>query len=83
MRKSTHTRCIAGVLWLKYFSTVLHHTHVLTYPVWNVCMIVDKVILLNTARSESRCALSIRYVDLVVSTEVTVAVCCCFTVFSC
>jgi hypothetical protein len=31
-------------------------------------------------RSESRCAL--RYVDLVVSIEVTVEVCCCFTVFS-
>jgi hypothetical protein len=34
-------------------------------------------------RSESRCALRLQYVDLVVSIEVTVAVCCCFTVFSC
>jgi hypothetical protein len=31
-----------------------------------------------TVRSESRCALRLRYVDLVVSTEVAVAVCCCF-----
>jgi hypothetical protein len=37
----------------------------------------------NTVRSESRCALRLRYVDLVVSIEVFVEVCCCFTVFSC
>jgi hypothetical protein len=37
----------------------------------------------NTVRSESRCALRLRYVDLVVSIEVAVEVCCCFTVFSC
>jgi hypothetical protein len=36
-----------------------------------------------TVRSESRYALRLRYVDLVVSIEVTVEVCCCFTVFSC
>jgi hypothetical protein len=36
----------------------------------------------NTVRSESRCALRLRYVDLVVSIEVAVEVCCCFTVFS-
>jgi hypothetical protein len=36
-----------------------------------------------TVRSEIRCALRLRYVDLVVSVEVAVAVCCCFTVFSC
>jgi hypothetical protein len=36
-----------------------------------------------TARSESRCALRLRYVHLAVSPEVAVAVCCCFTVFSC
>jgi hypothetical protein len=35
-----------------------------------------------TVRSESRCALRLRYVELVVSIEVAVAVCCCFTVFS-
>jgi hypothetical protein len=35
----------------------------------------------NTVRSESRCALGLRYVDLVVSIEVAVAVCCCFIVF--
>jgi hypothetical protein len=36
-----------------------------------------------TVCSESRCALRLRYVDLLVSTEVAVEVCCCFTVFSC
>jgi hypothetical protein len=34
-------------------------------------------------RSESRCAVVLRYVDLVASIEVAVEVCCCFTVFSC
>jgi hypothetical protein len=37
----------------------------------------------NTVRSESRCELGLRYVDLVVSTEVAVEVCCCFTICSC
>jgi hypothetical protein len=37
----------------------------------------------NTVHSESRCALMLQYVDLVVSIEVAVEVCCCFTVFSC
>jgi hypothetical protein len=37
----------------------------------------------NTVCSESRCALRLRYVYLVVSIEVAVEVCCCFTVFSC
>jgi hypothetical protein len=32
-------------------------------------------------RSESRCALRLRYVDLVVSIEVAVEVCCPFSVF--
>jgi hypothetical protein len=36
-----------------------------------------------TVRSESRCALRLRYVDLVVSIGVAVEVCCCFTVCSC
>jgi hypothetical protein len=36
-----------------------------------------------TVRSESCCALRLRYVDLVVSIEVAVAMCCCLTVFSC
>jgi hypothetical protein len=40
-------------------------------------------LLIYTVRSESRCALSLRYVDLVVSFEVAVEVCCCFTVFIC
>jgi len=33
----------------------------------------------NTVRSESPCALRLRYVDLVVSIEVAVEVCCCVT----
>jgi hypothetical protein len=37
----------------------------------------------TTVRSESHCALRLRYVDLVVSIEVAVEMCCCFTVFSC
>jgi hypothetical protein len=37
----------------------------------------------NTVRSESRCAFRLRYVDLVVSIEVSVEVCYCVTVFSC
>jgi hypothetical protein len=36
-----------------------------------------------TVYSESHCALRLWYVDLVVSVEVAVEVCCCFTVFSC
>jgi hypothetical protein len=33
-------------------------------------------------RSESRCALRLRYVGLVISIEVAVEVSCCFTLFS-
>jgi hypothetical protein len=36
-----------------------------------------------TVLSESRCVLKLRYVDLVVSIEAAVEVCCCLTVFSC
>jgi hypothetical protein len=36
-----------------------------------------------TVCSESRCAFRLRYIDMVVSIEVAVEVCCCFTVFSC
>jgi hypothetical protein len=37
----------------------------------------------NTVRSKSRCAVRLRYVDLVVNIEVAVEVCCYFTVFTC
>jgi hypothetical protein len=37
----------------------------------------------DTVRSESRCALRLRYADLVVSIEIAVEVCCCFSVLSC
>jgi hypothetical protein len=36
----------------------------------------------NAVRSVSRCELRLRYVVFVVSIEVAVEVCCCFTVFS-
>jgi hypothetical protein len=36
-----------------------------------------------TVRWESHCTLRLWYVDLVVSIEVAVEVCCCFTVLSC
>jgi hypothetical protein len=39
--------------------------------------------ILYTVRSESRCAVRLRYAGLVVSIEITFEVCCCFTVFSC
>jgi hypothetical protein len=39
--------------------------------------------MVTTVRSESRCALRLRYVDLVVSIEDAGEVCCCFTVFIC
>jgi hypothetical protein len=39
--------------------------------------------IICTVRSENRCALRLRYGELVVSIEVAVEVCCCFTVFSC
>jgi hypothetical protein len=39
--------------------------------------------LLNTVRSETNCTFRLRYVDLDVSIEVAVEVCCYFTVFSC
>jgi hypothetical protein len=53
--------------------------------VYDVCVHVDTYVhtYINIVRSESRCALRLRYVDLVVSIEVAVEVCCCFTVFSC
>jgi hypothetical protein len=43
----------------------------------------SKMFIYSAVRSESRCALRLRYVDLVVSIEVAVEVFCCFTVFSC
>jgi hypothetical protein len=43
----------------------------------------EQTFIVNKVLSESQCALSLRYVDLVVSIEVAAAVCCCFTVFSC
>jgi hypothetical protein len=36
----------------------------------------------STVRSECRCKLRVRYVDMIISIDVAVTVCCCFTVFS-
>jgi hypothetical protein len=44
---------------------------------------IDKHMRVTTVRSKSRCALRLRYVDLLVRIEVAVEVCCCLTVFSC
>jgi hypothetical protein len=38
---------------------------------------------ISTVRSESHCALTLRYVDLVVSIEVAVEVCCWYVTFQC
>jgi hypothetical protein len=54
--------------------------------VQNSCLLAQhkaKPSPVNTVRSKIRCALSLLYADLVVSIEVAVAVCCCFTEFSC
>jgi hypothetical protein len=45
----------------------------------HINLLKTKPSLLYTEHSESRCALRLRYVDLVVSIEVAVEVCCCFT----
>jgi hypothetical protein len=47
-----------------------------------IAALVD-VILNGTVRSDSRFALRLRYVDLVVSIEVAFEVCCFFTIYSC
>jgi hypothetical protein len=44
---------------------------------------VDVIIIYNTVCSENRCALRLWYIDLVVSIEVAIEVCYCFSVFSC
>ena len=49
---------------------------------WKVCNVV-KWFCSCTVRSESHCALRLRYVDLVVSIEVAVEVCCCCVTFHC
>jgi hypothetical protein len=63
--------------WLKRWTRLI--SPCLTYINFRISMVY------YTLRSESRCALRLRYVDLVVSIEGAVEVCCCFTVrvFSC
>jgi hypothetical protein len=66
-------------------ATNTHSEYVIltAFPLQLVCMNAPECYDIRTVRSESRCALRLRYVDLVVSIEVAVEVCCCFTVFSC
>jgi hypothetical protein len=64
-----------------------------TYRLYSICrnkkfhniisFIFYRLLCKYTVRSESRCALRLRYVDLFVNIEVAVEVCCCFAVFSC
>jgi hypothetical protein len=58
----------------------IHTFHVILYMKDRLFIVL--IGLANTVRSESRCALRIRYIDLVVSIEFAVEVCCCFTKFS-
>jgi hypothetical protein len=46
-------------------------------------IILHYIMLHYTVLLESHCALRLWYIDLVVSIEVAVEVCCCFTIFSC
>jgi hypothetical protein len=66
------------------------HSVGLLYPVGERLLLIAAllnsttftVLFGNTAHSESRCALRLRYVHLVASIEDAIAVCCCFTVFT-
>jgi hypothetical protein len=49
----------------------------------DTCCVGLSVNNVSTVHSESRCALWLRYADLVVSIEVAVEVCCCYTGVSC
>jgi hypothetical protein len=64
-------------------SVGLLYIHVYIYICINVTEEPQREPFKETVLSESRCALRLHYVDLVVSIEVDVEVCCCFTVFSC
>jgi hypothetical protein len=44
---------------------------------------LKNVSLFYTVHSESHCALRLRYIDLLVSIEVAVEVCCCCVTFHC
>jgi hypothetical protein len=56
-------------------------------PFYHLCVgshcLLTFILNFYTVRLESHCACRLWYVDLVVSIEVAVEVCCCFTVFSC
>jgi hypothetical protein len=58
----------------------MHAIHVINHHEFIFC---QTGYLSRTVCLESRCALRLWYIDLVVSIKVAVAVCYCFTVFSC
>jgi hypothetical protein len=61
----------------RFYSHVSATLATLTFRLTGHSLTICKV------RSERRCALRLRKVGLVVTIEVAVAVCCCFTVFRC
>jgi hypothetical protein len=72
-------------VWLNWYSRVhFSHARILSCSWQHFWLDIFTVSMWHyTVRLESHCALRLRYVDLVVSIEVAVEVCCCFTVFSC
>jgi hypothetical protein len=77
------SRVRANLHRLKDLNYVFRSSGLLRIDMFRMSPAMPVYLIHNTVRSESRCALRLRYVDLVVSIEVAVAVCCCFTVFSC
>jgi hypothetical protein len=83
--KNNHTSkyyCFRNNSVLLYASRQTANVDIMENTFLNIFVTVC-ISLSYTARSESRCALRLQYADLVVSIEVAVEVCCCFTVFSC
>jgi hypothetical protein len=75
--------CILIVMYVIFCFIVLFGVLFMCKCVMYLCHRVStKLQLTNTVRSESRCALRLRYVDLVVSIEAAIAVCYYFTIVS-
>jgi hypothetical protein len=71
-----------------YLRLLIMKNHRTTGLVWITLSFLDWWIIylhihISTVHLESCCALRLRYVDFVVSNEIAIEVCCCFTVFSC
>jgi hypothetical protein len=77
----THTYTHIHTYILTYLQAYMLHTY--TYIHIYIHTYIHIYTRTYTVRSESCCALTLRSVDLVVSIEFAVEVCCCFTVFSC